>query len=806
VAIQACIVAALLFIALTNAVALTQRSCAPIIYVIDYSDKWITDPAAADEFEGMPPDLLHIGKAVPITHIWGPIPLMAGENQYTGGPKHTLNRDAIRLLSPDELERKISLITAAVKRLHDVGVNLVMPYICHFTIAGDHEKNEGFFAFYQRWDDYARWLGPKPEEPPTLWIMRDAQGRRIESPYGYTPSYFAPLHRYAVCPNNPSWNKFSAAIVRLIAMCGYDGVFVDNAIAGGDECEHCERAFQRWVRENFNAAVLAKICGTDGVGEISVRNRNLRPLINRWHVAVVRDRLAMLREEGKRVKAGFKTFANVGDFQRAIPYGDGCDLFMFESIQPPGCTIIGEPPPSPNALLLVADGAEERIATVPYEAIHRDLFVELAMDLQYPQVARLGKPVKFVMRVKRVGDSNTDADCMESPMLELIHIETGESESIPLGPLPGVGDPRIVAGAVRPPVELHGEWLPRRVGYYGIRIRYRYTDADHIDVANRVQIADELTLGNIYRSNLPGLSCTFNSRARMVGLWYLPRDKAWEPVAELALAECAASGGRFIVNARPGTTSYGKYWSFFRRHGSLLSGLIPYGSIALLYAYWGGNPGAIGRAAGRTVAEHLSASHVLYYGLVDRDLEPSDLIGLKALILVCRNYELNQNQITALRSFVLNGGRLILEHQETTVNFVPIERAIGIPRERLEIWDWEKPPSIAEPMCESGGRMSGVRITAFAEPSQKPKLLLVHVLNYNITCVESAPGKVSEIDGIQLRIPVPSTWHTAAVTCCDPDRAQPLELNCEIKGSTAIVALPRLRVYQMLILRAVQER
>lgn len=796
-----CVMAVLLCIASMHAVAMTQRSRAPFIYVIDYSDKWITNPAAVEEFEGMPPDLLHIGKAVPITHIWGPIPLMAGENQYTGGPKHTLNRDAIRLLSPDELEKKISLITAAVKRLHDAGVKLVMPYICHFTIAGDHEKNEGFFAFYQRWDDYARWLGPKPEEPPTLWIMRDARGNRIESPYGYTPPYFAPLHRYAVCPNNPSWNRFSAAIVRLIAMCGYDGVFVDNAIAGGDECEHCERAFQKWVRENFDHAAIAKICGTDDVGELSVRNRNLQPLISRWHVAVVRDRLAMLREEGKRIKAGFKTFANVGNFQRAIPYGDGCDLFMFESIQPPGCTIVGEPPPSPKALILVAEDGEERTATMRYEALRRDLFVEVIADLQYPQTARLNKLTKFVMHVRRVGDSNIDADCMESPMVELTHIETGESETIPLGPLPGVGDARIVAGAVRPPVELHGEWLPKRTGYYSIKLRYRYTDADHIDVTNRIQIADELNLGNIYRSNLPGLSCTFNSRAIMVGLWYAPRDKAWEQVMELALAECAASGGRFIVNARPGTPPYRKYWSFFRRYGDMLSGLSPYGSIALLYAYWGGNPGAIGRASGRTIAEHLSANHVLYYGLVDRDLEPEDLAKLRALILVCRNYELNQDQIKALREFVFKGGRLILEHPEAMINFLPVERAIGIPRERIEIWDWEKPPSVGEPVCESKGRMSGVRITAFIEPSQKPRLLIVHVLNYNITCIESDPGKVTNIDGIQLRVPVPPIWKTAEATCYDPDNPQPLELNCTIKGSVAIVALPRLRVYQMIVLK-----
>src|SRR5690606_3193311 len=91
------------------------RSRTPLLYLIDYSDRWFTESDyAGKQFGEISPDIVHVGKAVPFTHLWGPIPYMAGENQRTGGPGHTLDRKAIRLLSPKELETKIALIEAGV--------------------------------------------------------------------------------------------------------------------------------------------------------------------------------------------------------------------------------------------------------------------------------------------------------------------------------------------------------------------------------------------------------------------------------------------------------------------------------------------------------------------------------------------------------------------------------------------------------------------------------------------------------------------------------------------------------------------
>lgn len=784
--------------------ASTQRSTVPFIYVIDYGDKWIKDPASAQVFGNMPPDVLHIGKAVPVTHNWGPIPLMAGENQYTGGPGHTLDRNAIRLLSPEELEQKVRDITAAVERLHAAGIKTVMPYICFYSIAGDHETHEGLWSFYDHWEDYARWLGPRPPESPTEWLRKDATGKRIESGYGLTPPYFAPLHRYAACPNNPSWNQFSLAIVKLLAQCGYDGVFVDNSTMGGDGCRYCGAAFGKWVGENFGRAALRRACGKEEVGEITLSNPDLKVVIARWNAAVVRDRLAMLRKAGAEIKPGFQTFPNVGNFQGVLPFGDGCDLFMFESIEPPGCLVEGELPAQPEALITVAAGATPATASMVYDGRHADLFSEVTGQIRYPRLCPPGQPVEIVVNVVAVGDSNLDSDCLEALAVRLTRLDGEKVEEVRLGPEPGVGDPKTVPGAKRPPVELKGTWTPTTPGAYALNLTYKYTDKEHLDIADHVLVSDRLSLGNAYRSNLGGLACTYNSRCKPIGLMNKVGSKGWENVQELALAEGAANGGRYAIqsNGEPQR----KYWRFFHQHSQVAAGLVPFGSVALLYSYWGGNPGAIGRTDTQTVAEYLSMQHVLNRGLVDRDLEAKDLTPAQGqtVVLVCRNYDLTDAQVRALQEFVSGGGKLVLEHADTRINFTPFAEVLGPTGRRAILWDWRKPPELAPALCSSEGRLRGVRFTAFTDSTPKPRRLVLHALNYNVSVVEANPGKVTPIDNLRLRVQVPANWGNAKATVHDPDTDSPsgVPCGCTVAGGVAQVTLPVLRIYQMIELTA----
>ena len=93
------------------------RTTRPIIYTINYSGDYFARPDYIEQFEAAPPSLLHMGKAVPISHLWGPIRLFRGENQYTGGPDHTLSQENIALLSSDDLARRVETIRSTLQSI-----------------------------------------------------------------------------------------------------------------------------------------------------------------------------------------------------------------------------------------------------------------------------------------------------------------------------------------------------------------------------------------------------------------------------------------------------------------------------------------------------------------------------------------------------------------------------------------------------------------------------------------------------------------------------------------------------------------
>jgi hypothetical protein len=206
------------------------------------------------------------------------------------------------------------------------------------------------------------------------------------------------------------------------------------------------------------------------------------------------------------------------------------------------------------------------------------------------------------------------------------------------------------------------------------------------------------------------------------------------------------------------------------------------------------------------VQEYLSAQHVLYRGLVDRDLEASDLAlalqpgwhgGPPLLVLVCRHYDLTDVQVTALRQFVADGGRLVLEHADTRINFAPIAEVLGPASEKITLWDWKNPPPLAPALCGSEGRLRGVRFTAFVGPALEPQRLVLHALNYNVSVVEANPGVVTPIENLTVRVPVPAAWKKVQATVYDPDSAAPVAVDCPVAEGTAQVRLPTLKVYQM---------
>ena len=251
------ILCATLWVTQTAAVAerepILPTTTRPIIYTIDYGDQYFTKPEFIDRFKAAPPDLLHIGKAVPITHLWGPVNLYGGENQYTGGRGNTLSWQNIALLTPDALAQRIEHIRDTLAQYHAIGIGEITPYISYHTIAGDHGRRLGFWKFYDEWATYEKWAGPQPPRDPFQWLAVDRNGRFLEGTCGgYSPDYFAPLHRYRACITNPDWAEWQRRLMRMIAEVGYDGCFVDNTSPDPCYCRYCKESFRTWLAANRN--------------------------------------------------------------------------------------------------------------------------------------------------------------------------------------------------------------------------------------------------------------------------------------------------------------------------------------------------------------------------------------------------------------------------------------------------------------------------------------------------------------------------------------------------------------------------
>lgn len=272
----------------------------PPIYLIHYSPDAPQNPRFVEQLREAPPDILHLGHAVPLNSIFGPTADYSGWNPKLGGAA--------------EILRRKTELRDFVGRLHQAGVGRVICYINPSILGGDHEKRLGFWAFYDRWENYeSLGIGPKPARPPEHWMQRD---RRSFAPWEPEPNY--PLWRYQPCPNEPAWLTYQSAVVRLIAECGYDGVFVDDCVM---ECRHdlCAQRFPEFLKKRHDPETLRTAFGDDlSLGQTSARTtpkptarlRNAETFLF-WQESMA-NFLEELNRAGRSVNPKFFTLPNWG--------------------------------------------------------------------------------------------------------------------------------------------------------------------------------------------------------------------------------------------------------------------------------------------------------------------------------------------------------------------------------------------------------------------------------------------------------------------------------------------------------------
>ncbi|MFP4057775.1 MAG: hypothetical protein ACLF0G_12995 [Candidatus Brocadiia bacterium] len=796
----------------------------PIVYVINYSGRYFAEPDYIERFRQAPPDLLHVGKAVPISHHWGPIRLYQGENQYTGGPGHTLSWENIALLSPQALERRVATIRRTLRRYHAVGIPEIVPYISYHTLAGDHRKRLGFWNFYDHWEPYERWAGPKPEHDPAEWLAVDREGRLLPgSCGGYSPDYYAPLHRYRACIHHPEWAEWHRRLVRMIAEVGYDGCFVDNAHPDPCFCPHCKRRFRRWLGAHRDLAWVRRLTEGLDFDELALDAPGVPPeLVRRWRVLATRDHLGRLRETGRTVKPGFAIFPNSGRIDECLQVGGKADRLMFESTFAPGIACAGEPPASDAVTIAVVPGPVEPDRTVVrYSLADRVTHIELEADVELPARAQAGRPVRLEVRLRSVGASLRDGDAAEDFRL-LLRDEQGREAALPLQPPGPVGGTSSSRKPRQPPATLGATWRPSEPGTYGVWLAFRYTDDSHRATTTLRPHVARLSRGRVCRTHLAELLFTQHMYAAPIYLSYEARKH--DSVQELALAEMAAFGGGGGVAGRGEPQA--RYRAFFKAYPRLFEGWTLTAPAAVVYAYWGPNPLDPQRPGSQpTIADALGESHRPFVALVDRSLpeRAGELAAFRALYFPSPAYELGEAQLAALRQHAKERRGIILGHPGLTLNGRPAAELLGIESRALAegdngaVWDWrlargmdlpaegdaatERAAARRElaptaPIAPSDGRRRSLRFALY----RKGRRLALHAVNYNVCLLpEGRPVLVAPPTPVQ--VPLPQGWTAARATRYRPG-AEPMPLPCTVdeEGGMGCFTLPPTRIYQVVVL------
>lgn len=328
--------------------ATREPTVPPVYYLIDYGQGHLDSPEYVEWIAELPPDLLHFGKDVPMTHIYGPIAAVGGENQA-----HGRNREDIRRLTPAEVHERIAAIQRMTDALHEAGVRLVMPYTASITFAGNPDTREGFFDFYDHWEEYAEFgLGPKPGDDPTQWLAYRADGSRHTFGREEKPDYYAGLDRYVAAITHPDWRAWLVHVHRLIAEAGYDGAFPDNTSPVNDYSDHAQAAFREYLREKFSPAQLRELFGATNVNEITLPTQNEGvawvEAQRFWRVSLGEHANAV-RAGGRQANPRFVLFPNLGGPTHVAEYMVGnADYYMAEGgrgLEGAGCTVqrvIGE--------------------------------------------------------------------------------------------------------------------------------------------------------------------------------------------------------------------------------------------------------------------------------------------------------------------------------------------------------------------------------------------------------------------------------------------------------------------------------
>ena len=190
------------------------------------------------------------------------------------------------------------------------------------------------------WEKYAEYFGPRPAEGPDKWARRTHDGEysfyRFRHPNA--PKTGGRFEMFG-CQDNPSYVQYFKGVMKLVAISGHDGAYVDwtKVHEGTCYCEHSREAFRKYLREKVSPDYLQKRYGLTDVAKIDPPLDNTQALWREW----LMFRSWSLTEFQREIRAAARTInpdfllsgnINGGDYGN-MAYTNGDDMEMMGTVE-----------------------------------------------------------------------------------------------------------------------------------------------------------------------------------------------------------------------------------------------------------------------------------------------------------------------------------------------------------------------------------------------------------------------------------------------------------------------------------------
>ncbi len=299
----------------------------PFTYIIDYSGDHMDNPKWEEAIKAAPPHFLHVGHDIPLSSV--------------AGPALSWDVSKFQPASRAQVQERIAKVKHFIGQMRALGVQKMIPYIVNCIMWGDHETRKGFWHFYDHWNEYTGFgFGAQPPQDPIDWQQEPRRPQQHVGGYWYCP-----------CPNNPHWQRYLDDLARMIARCGYDGLFMDVNTCWCF-CSACQAGFKRFMADCHTTEQLATRFDLREIAQASLREGaapEYAAQVNLYRAESIGRNLRSVRHAAREIRSDFLTVANLGPMgnfdgflhrtgsgKSVLLWAQACDYIMFEEWLFPG--------------------------------------------------------------------------------------------------------------------------------------------------------------------------------------------------------------------------------------------------------------------------------------------------------------------------------------------------------------------------------------------------------------------------------------------------------------------------------------